>query len=899
MQNIEKFFTRAYSFRLAASGLILTLLNACGGGGGETVAVNTDQGATISASTGGIVASATDKRPLAVFSSGVVTSNTSVTAIASSAVISALDVGAVAASQQVTLNIDPATISESTQEASVTIYLPALPSATASAKSELTTSNKLSLPGSELIQVVRLKLGADFLYGKMVLTDTALGVRSDAVAAVTISKELLVRAGGKIEAIAMDVTQTVKTAVATTPDGELFELTSDTTSRNVSVPAPGAPLVLPSGKLPLVVVHGIQALCVSESAAYQTTWKSFAQFFYSNAELQSKFKLYSFAYRTDSGIASNGEKLRQQLLTVFGTTKVVVLAHSMGGLVARYADASSAEGLKGLLTLNTPHHGTTNNIAGLSVGVNGLSKALMNNPLVTIPAYLLAKDGLSSQCFSGLNTQGAIDLRWDYFDAVNSANRCTGTSGNDFLCATGTGLNRRMVPAKMFVYSSFRAGNAEFIQKASGWILQQNLIETMLLDDGDVPVASQQFQGYDESKSSVVDRYFWRLDIKNAEKYVDLDHVQIHDDPRVFTSGGITNTGLSGDLIELAKVSVLPHPDLIPSAVTTTPASVQPGASVNVSWRITNSGNANAAASTTGLRLVSAATSGNGTAANHLINVPTGALAVGGVANQSQAITIPAGTVPGSYVVVVAVDNVATSTLGQGNVANDYARSTPFTVAASLPTPVATGRLPDTGITANQCYGAGSNVLISCTSGAAIALSGQQDGMLGRDVTNNDNTDGKAGFSYSLVPDPSGAAGPNFAKTSCVKDNSTGLIWEGKPADGGLRDFNRTYTNYGDGRVGDASAYVAAVNTAGLCGATDWRLPTADELQGLVDYGVAYPGPTIDATWFPNTQGNWFWSSPPYVGFANYAWVVNFIDGGVNDIGRGSTDHARLVRAGQ
>lgn len=893
MQNIEKFFTRAYSFRLAASGLILTLLNACGGGGGETVAVNTDQGATISASTGGIVASATDKRPLAVFSSGVVTSNTSVTAIASSAVISALDVGAVAASQQVTLNIDPATISESTQEASVTIYLPALPSATASAKSELTTSNKLSLPGSELIQVVRLKLGADFLYGKMVLTDTALGVRSDAVAAVTISKELLVRAGGKIEAIAMDVTQTVKTAVATTPDGELFELTSDTTSRNVSLPAPGAPLVLPSGKLPLVVVHGIQALCVSESAAYQTTWKSFAQFFYSNAELQSKFKLYSFAYRTDSGIASNGEKLRQQLLTVFGTTKVVVLAHSMGGLVARYADASSAEGLKGLLTLNTPHHGTTNNIAGLSVGLNGLSKALMNNPLVTIPAYLLAKDGLSSQCFSALNTQGAIDLRWDYFDAVNSANRCTGTSGNDFLCATGTGLNRRMVPAKMFVYSSFRAGNAEFIQKASGWILQQNLIETMLLDDGDVPVASQQFQGYDESKPSVVDRYFWRLDIKNAEKYVDLDHVQIHDDPRVFTSGGITNTGLSGDLIELAKVSVLPHPDLIPSAVTTTPASVQPGASVNVSWRISNSGNANAAASTTGLRLVSAATSGNGTAANHLINVPTGALAVGGVANQSQAITIPAGTAPGSYVVVVAVDNVATSTLGQSNVANDYARSAAFTVGGSATESNSTFRIPHTGISGVQCYRSqpGNTFLNSCIDGSVIALNSQQDG---HRLTINAMT-------YSEVPS---FLGGYFERSSCVQDNVTGLIWEGKEISG-QRAGSNLYTNfYGDvydtttiNNATNSIGYVNYVNSQALCGFVDWRLPTAFELQTLLDYGKPFHQIRIDTTWFMNSFG--FYHSSSSHPHDNKSYVISLGNGYIHPLFRYSNAPIRLVRDGK
>jgi Bacterial Ig-like domain/CARDB len=128
-----------------------------------------------------------------------------------------------------------------------------------------------------------------------------------------------------------------------------------------------------------------------------------------------------------------------------------------------------------------------------------------------------------------------------------------------------------------------------------------------------------------------------------------------------------------------------PQPDLIPSAVTVTPASVQPGAVVTVAWQMANSGNANAAASTTGLRLLSAATSGNGVAASQVLNVPTGALAAGGVANQSQALTIPAGTAPGSYVVVVVADNVATSTLGQSNVANDYARSAVFSVGLVTP----------------------------------------------------------------------------------------------------------------------------------------------------------------------------------------------------------------------
>jgi len=206
-------------------------------------------------------------------------------------------------------------------------------------------------------------------------------------------------------------------------------------------------------------------------------------------------------------------------------------------------------------------------------------------------------------------------------------------------------------------------------------------------------------------------------------------------------------------------------------------------------------------------------------------------------------------------------------------------------------------KLNDTGITASQCYQAGSDTLVDCGSAGALALNNAQDGMTGRDAdpASNSNIDGKLGFSFSAV-----AGG-------CVQDNVTGLMWEVKTADGGLRDWHKTYTNYSAaynpnnqyGAATDASGYVTAVNATSLCGHNDWRLPSADELQSIVDYGVAYPGPTIDATWFPNTQGGWFWSASSYVGYSDYAWGVYFNYGGVNDNNRNVTYAVRLVRAGQ
>ena len=221
--------------------------------------------------------------------------------------------------------------------------------------------------------------------------------------------------------------------------------------------------------------------------------------------------------------------------------------------------------------------------------------------------------------------------------------------------------------------------------------------------------------------------------------------------------------------------------------------------------------------------------------------------------------------------------------------------------------PQATGKLPDTGISANQCYAAGSHALVSCGSAEAIALNPAQDGMTGRDTdaATNSNTDGKMGFSYSKL----GANGQTLAiqngvysesgseaegtKWSCVKDNVTGLIWEVKSDDGGLRDISY---DWGVAHFG----HIANANSARLCGASDWRLPTVVELQGLVNYGLAYPDDQmIDGNFFPTTADHIFWTSSAYVGLNESVWVVDFREGMVRNYYIFSKAVARLVRASQ
>ncbi len=235
----------------------------------------------------------------------------------------------------------------------------------------------------------------------------------------------------------------------------------------------------------------------------------------------------------------------------------------------------------------------------------------------------------------------------------------------------------------------------------------------------------------------------------------------------------------------------------------------------------------------------------------------------------------------------------------------------------------------DTGIT--TCAAGNSDGLACSDPAVGTDLYPGQDAEHGRDHTNNYDSDGHAGFSFTKLGtdgQPLADQSAAYATTpwACVRDDVTGLVWEVKTDDALLHDKDWTYSWYNpdtatnggaagasgggacggtlpssDGYTGcDTGTFPKYVNeNGGLCGFTDWRVPSFEELRSIVDYSVPDPGPTIDTGYFPNTVSTVFWSASPYANDSDYAWGVFFNNGSDGNGYKGSSSRVRLVRGGE
>jgi hypothetical protein len=235
--------------------------------------------------------------------------------------------------------------------------------------------------------------------------------------------------------------------------------------------------------------------------------------------------------------------------------------------------------------------------------------------------------------------------------------------------------------------------------------------------------------------------------------------------------------------------------------------------------------------------------------------------------------------------------------------------------------------LNDTGLT--TCFDDTAS-----TGGIEPATHPKQDCRTGRDPAAAAGFVKKVGagtkaFDFTKISNagaalPAGAALGSLANDwGCTYDNLTGLMWEMKTTGStDLRYFWNTYTWYstdptvngGDpgypdggnchgGIACDTQSYETAVKAVGICGHTDWRLPTLQELNTLVDFSH-YHGegvPSIDTTYFPTLQfDEGYWSRTSDSKDPGNAWYV-YYNGGYTVSNRKNLyeGYTMLVRSGK
>ncbi len=170
-----------------------------------------------------------------------------------------------------------------------------------------------------------------------------------------------------------------------------------------------------------------------------------------------------------------------------------------------------------------------------------------------------------------------------------------------------------------------------------------------------------------------------------------------------------------------------------------------------------------------------------------------------------------------------------------------------------------------------------------------------------------------AGSGLVKIADTGDALDDIASQWECVEDRSNNLTWEVKKNDGGIRDrdhsyswFNRIGTNMPDGASNggrcnggvscDTSSYIQAMNQNKLCGYSDWRLPTREELETLVEFNNDPAQATINRKYFPQAIPSWYWTASENPDREGYAWYVLFRNGiALNDL-KERPKHIRLVR---
>jgi pimeloyl-ACP methyl ester carboxylesterase len=270
-------------------------------------------------------------------------------------------------------------------------------------------------------------------------------------------------------------------------------------------------------RIPVLLVHGL--------GGSGQGWENFLQAYAQNPAWRGAFKPYTFKYSSSSAevladpaaprtITGLGAALRDNMQSFydrpasesgFANKPVIVIAHSMGGLVARsmMQEHSFRDGRRGgqkvlhLITLGTPHHGTQLADAAITLGlqsVNELSEG-----------YFGFVSQMTWTNFDGLDSSSARCNPWlaqlnNYAPATGADyGRCGGVPADprpgyyDRIIAYGAGS----LQSRDFDFGGagvYRPGSSASLLLSYSYLHDTGLPRSYR-NDGMVPIASAQFTG--------------------------------------------------------------------------------------------------------------------------------------------------------------------------------------------------------------------------------------------------------------------------------------------------------------------------------------------------------------------------------------------------------------------
>lgn len=186
------------------------------------------------------------------------------------------------------------------------------------------------------------------------------------------------------------------------------------------------------GKIPLILIHGINGTKPCEERAKEKEyWGKFKEMFRQGTDLQEKYSLYLFQYcsgQTEvSKIALELRDLIDENLNLRDRNHVI-LAHSMGGLVAKsyMAETVHLQGkwkgrtggatTIGIITLATLHHGTPGANSPQTLDRYFASALLREGFERANEKYWKGSAGENHPSVSDSSVANRSDLRWDNYD---------------------------------------------------------------------------------------------------------------------------------------------------------------------------------------------------------------------------------------------------------------------------------------------------------------------------------------------------------------------------------------------------------------------------------------------------------------------------------------------------